>query len=51
MQKDTRTGKITIYHQGENYSLKRLAEKYKVNPSTLRRRIDKGLPLDEALNI
>lgn len=49
MQKDTRTGKITIFYKGENYSLTDLAKRHNVVPSTLRNRLNKGFSVEDAL--
>lgn len=49
MQQDSRTKKITIFYRGKHYGLSELAGIHKVHPATLKRRLTKGLPIDEAL--
>lgn len=47
--KDDRTKKITVYYQGKHYNATELAREHGVVPSTFRRRLSKGLSVEDAL--
>ena len=48
---DTRTKKVTVFFDGAHWNMTALAKKYGIVPSTFRRRLDRGLPIHEALGL
>lgn len=46
---DSRTKKITVFYKGKHYGATELAKLHGVVPSTFRRRIAKGLSVEESL--